>query len=133
MLRYEKAGIVLILTMIMLILAFSVLGNLRMLIIEKEEDIATLRAMGLAPKSLRRIFRLEGYLISLGGMAVGCVIGIALCLLQEHFGIIQMPGNFVVQAYPIALEWTDVILTMGIIAAASVLTASIAGKEECED
>ena len=82
-----------------------------MLIIEKKSDIETLRSMGAQDSLIRRIFVLEGWMISLTGLAAGLVVGIGFALLQQHFGFIKMPGHFVVQAYPIILSWSDILLT----------------------
>ena len=111
MMRYEKAAIFLILIFIVIIIALNIFGSLSMLIIEKEEDISTLRAMGADDAMIRCIFVLEGWLISLLGMAIGVVLGVGLALLQQHFGLVKMPGNFVVDAYPVVLKLTDVLLS----------------------
>ena len=81
-----------------------------MLIIEKEDDIRTLRALGATDGLIRRIFVLEGWLVSLLGMAFGLVAGVALALLQQHFGFVKMPGSFIVDAYPVVLQLGDVLL-----------------------
>ena len=113
MMRYEKAAIFLILIFIVIIIALNIFGSLSMLIIEKQEDMATLRAIGASDQLIRRIFVLEGWLISLLGMAVGVVLGVGLALLQQHFGLVKMPGNFVVDAYPVVLRLSDVLLSAG--------------------
>ncbi len=111
MMKYEKASIFLILTFVIIIIAFNIFGSLTMLIIEKRGDIGTLYSMGATPKLVRRIFVLEGWLISLIGLVVGLLVGIGFVFLQQQFGFIRMPGNFVVSAYPVIVEWTDVLLT----------------------
>ncbi len=111
MMRYEKAAIFLILIFIVIIIALNIFGSLSMLIIEKEEDMATLRAMGADDSLIRRIFVLEGWLISLLGMAVGVVAGVVLTLLQQHFGLVKMPGNYIVDAYPVILKPGDVLIS----------------------
>ena len=111
MMRFEKAAIYMILLFVVIIIAFNIFGSLSMLIIEKEDDIATLKAMGASDKLVRRIFVLEGWLISLLGMAVGIVLGVFLAWIQQRFGIVKMPGNFIVSAYPVVLKWGDVLLT----------------------
>ena len=93
MMRYEKAAIFLILMFIVIIVALNIFGSLSMLIIEKREDMETLRAMGADDRLIRRIFLLEGWLISLLGMAAGVVLGVGLALLQQHFGLVKMPGR----------------------------------------
>lgn len=123
MMRYEKAAIFLILIFIVIIVALNIFGSLSMLIIEKEEDIATLRALGASDNLIRRIFVLEGWLISLLGMAVGIVLGVGLALLQQHFGLVKMPGNFIVDAYPVVLRPGDVLLSAAGVALIGLLVA----------
>jgi len=112
MMKYEKAAIFLILIFVIIIIAFNIFGSLSMLIIDKKGDIATLRSMGADDSVIRRIFVLEGWLISLTGMAAGLIVGIGFALLQQHFGLIPMPSGFAVQAYPVVLSWTDILLTV---------------------
>ena len=112
MMRYEKAAIFLILIFIIIIIAFNVFGSLTMLIIEKKNDIETYRSMGATDKLIRDIFTLEGWLISLSGLAAGLVLGIAFALAQQKFGFIKMPGNFLVNAYPVILQWNDILATV---------------------
>jgi ABC-type lipoprotein release transport system permease subunit len=112
MMRYEKVATYMILIFVIIIIAFNIFGSLTMLIIEKESDIRTLRSLGAQDRLIRRIFVLEGWLISLTGLAAGLGIGILFSLLQQHFGFIKMPGHFVVQAYPIVLSWSDIVLTI---------------------
>ena len=109
MMRYEKLAIFLILIFVVIIIAFNIYSSLRMLIIEKEADMGTLRAMGAPDGMIRRIFLLEGWMVSLLGMVIGLVIGVGTVLLQQRFGIIAMPGSFVVDAYPVALKITDIL------------------------
>ena len=112
MMKYEKAAIYMILIFVIIIIAFNIFGSLSMLIIEKRGDIETLRSLGAQDKLIRRIFVLEGWMISLTGLAAGLVLGTGFALLQQHFGFIKMPGHFVVQAYPVILSWTDILLTI---------------------
>lgn len=123
MMRYEKLSIYMILIFIIIVIAFNIFGSLSMLIIEKRGDIQTLRSMGAQDSLLKRIFVLEGWLISLLGLAAGLVLGIALSLVQQHFGIIKMPGNFIVQAYPVIISWTDIIATAAGVAIIGYLIA----------
>ena len=111
MMKYEKASIFLILIFIIIIIAFNVFGSLSMLIIEKREDIGTFRSLGAGDSLIRRFFVLEGWMISMLGLLIGIVAGVALALIQQKFGIIKLPGNYLVSAYPVILQWTDVLLT----------------------
>lgn len=111
MMKYEKASIFLILVFVIIIIAFNIFGSLSMLIIEKREDIRTFRSFGATDSLMKRVFVLEGWMISLCGLFAGLVIGIGFALLQQHFGFIKMPGNFVVSAYPVILSLPDILLT----------------------
>ena len=123
MMRYEKAATYLILIFVIIIIAFNIFGSLTMLIIEKEGDIKTLRSMGAPQKLIRNIFVLEGWMISLSGLVLGLAAGVSLSLIQEHFGIIKMPGHFIVQAYPIILSWSDIIITAAGVAVVGYIIA----------
>jgi len=125
MLRYEKLSVYLIMIFVVLILGFSIFGSLTMLIIDKSEDIGTLSAMGASKKTIRSCFTLEGWLITLTGMTAGMASGIIFCLVQQHFGIIRMPGNYVVDSYPVLLQWQDVLLSAASICAMGYLIALI--------
>lgn len=125
MMKYEKLAIFMILIFVVIIIAFNIYSSLKMLIIEKEGDIATLRAMGAPDSMVRRIFLLEGWLVSLIGMAAGLVIGIAIVLVQQKFGIVGMPGNFVVQYYPVALKLSDIVWTAAGVSVIGYLMAFI--------
>jgi ABC-type lipoprotein release transport system permease subunit len=96
-----------------------------MLIIEKRFDIETLRSLGATDKLIKRVFVLEGWMISLAGLAGGLIVGILFSLLQQWFGFIKMPVHFVVQAYPIILSWSDVLLTVVGVASIGYLIALI--------
>ena len=125
MLTYEKMATYLILIFVIIIIAFNIFGSLTMLIIEKEEDIRTLRSMGATGSLIRRIFILEGWYISLSGLAAGLAAGIFLSLVQQHFGIIKMPGHFLVQAYPIIISWSDILITGAGVASVGYLIATL--------
>ena len=111
MMKYEKAAIFMILIFVIIIIAFNIFGSLSMLIIEKRHDIETLKSLGATESLIKKIFILEGWMISLSGMVAGLVVGISFSLLQQWLGFIKMPGHFVVQAYPVILSWGDVELT----------------------
>ena len=123
MMKYEKAAIYMILMFIIIIIAFNIFGSLSMLIIDKKEDIITLRSLGAQDRLIKRIFILEGWLISLVGLAAGLVVGVGFSLLQQHLGFIKMPGTFIVQAYPIIISASDVLLTTIGVAAIGYLIA----------
>jgi ABC-type lipoprotein release transport system permease subunit len=120
MVKVEKLMAYLILSFILLIALFNVIGTLSMLIFEKRESIATLRSMGADRSLINKIFLFEGWLISLAGVTAGLCLGAFLIWLQQTFGLVrfQGDGNFVVEAYPVVLRWFDVFsvfLTVSII------------------
>ena len=125
MMKYEKAAIFMILIFVVIIIAFNIFGSLSMLIIEKEGDIRTLKSLGAKDSLINKIFILEGWMISLAGLAGGLLIGISFVLLQQHFGFIKMPGHFVVQAYPVILSWSDVLLTTAGVATVGYVIATL--------
>lgn len=108
----EKFVSYLFLTFILGIACFNVIGSLSMLILDKEEDVKTLRQLGANDQLIRRIFLLEGQLISFSGSVIGIILGVTLCLLQQHFGLLSLGGSgqFIVDAYPVSLHLGDVFL-----------------------
>lgn len=111
MLSYEKWGIFLIMVLVLLLASCSVVGTLVMLMIEKREDAATLRAMGADTPLIRSIFVGEGVLIGCGGALLGGVLGIAFCLLQQRLGLIRIPiETALLRSYPVELRWSDLWL-----------------------
>lgn len=125
MMKVEKLMAFLILSFIMVIAAFNVIGTLSMLIYEKKESIFTLKSMGASQQMVTRIFLLEGWLISLTGVVAGLILGGVLIVLQQHLGIIKFQGgsSFVVDAYPIVLHLTDVLLVFVTVSAIGLLAA----------
>lgn len=111
MMALEKAAVYAILLLVVLIVALNIFSSLSMLRIEKEYDMGTLRAMGAQEADIRRIFIFEGWLISLAGMLVGLALGVLLALLQQQFGLVKLPGNLLVDAYPVVLKVRDVLLS----------------------
>lgn len=126
MMQIEKWMTFLILSFILAIALFNVVGSLSMLMIEKQEDVKTLRNMGASDSLISRIFLFEGWLIAGFGALIGILIGIILCLIQQEFGLLklgQTTGAFIVDAYPVRVALSDVItvfitvVTIGFIAA----------------
>ena len=115
--QVEKLISYLFLTFILLVACFNVIGSLSMLIIEKKNDVVTLRGLGADDRLISRIFLFEGCLISFLGALVGVVLGLTLCLVQQEFGILTLgsgasAGAFVVDAYPVSVHWQDVVLIL---------------------
>jgi len=123
----EKLISYLFLTFILLIACFNVIGSLSMLIIDKRADVVTLRNLGANDETIKRIFLLEGCLISLIGALIGVVLGVALCLIQQEFGLISLgsgesAGAFVIDAYPVSVHISDVILVLATVMLISYLS-----------
>ena len=112
--KVEKLISYIFLTFILLIACFNVIGSLSMLIIDKKNDVVTLRNLGAYDKLIERVFLFEGRMISVAGAVIGLVIGVSLCYLQQKFGLIKLGGdnssNFVVDAYPVVVQLGDIIL-----------------------
>ncbi|KAA6307857.1 Lipoprotein-releasing system transmembrane protein LolE, partial [termite gut metagenome] len=106
----EKLISYLFLTFILMIACFNVIGSLSMLILDKKEDVITLRNLGADNRLISRIFLFEGWMISFFGALAGIALGIALCFIQQKFGIITMgtSGGFVISAYPVSVQASDV-------------------------
>lgn len=127
MVSIEKWVTFLILSFILIIAIFNIIGSLSMLILEKKNDITILRNMGASQKLILRIFAMEGWLISFIGAIFGLITGLALCLLQEHFGLLKLgdvAGAFITDAYPVSVQVTDIVyifLTVSIIGFIAVL------------
>lgn len=111
--RIEKLISFVFLTFILLIACFNIIGSLSMLMIDKRQDVRTLRSLGATDGQVCDIFMLEGRMISLAGAAVGLLLGLALCWLQQEFGLISMgssAGSFIVEAYPVSVHVGDLVL-----------------------
>lgn len=108
----EKLISYLFLTFILMIACFNVIGSLSMLIIDKRDDVVTLRNLGASDRQIVRIFLFEGRMISFFGAFAGVVLGLLLCWLQQEHGLIALgsSGSFVVDAYPVSVHASDVLL-----------------------
>ncbi len=139
MMRSEKLAVYLILTFILIMATFNVIGTLSMLIIDKRKDISLLKAMGADTNLVKKIFINEGLLISVVGGILGLLLGIAAVLIQQHFGIIRLgngEGNYIIEAYPVALEIADVALvfiTITIIGSVAAFFTANKSIEKMED
>ena len=118
MMKSEKLAVYLILVFILVMATFNVIGSLSMLIIEKKKDTATLRAMGGDNSLIRSIFLNEGTIISVVGGIIGLILGIIAVLLQQYVGIIRLgdgTGTYIVEYYPVALQWQDILIVLATI------------------
>ena len=110
--RSEKWAVYVILTFILILATFNVVGSLSMLMVEKRKDTEILKAMGADNRLIQRIFVNEGLLISVAGGLIGLLLGIVVVLLQQKYGFVKFGtgGNYVVDAYPVLLKFQDVLL-----------------------
>lgn len=130
-LRVEKLLTTLLLIFILLLASFNGIGSLSMLIIDKQQDIHTLSHLGASNEMIRRIFILEGWFVNLLGAIAGLVLGLGVCLLQEHFGLLKL-GNgeeYVISAYPVTVQSWDIVVVIIMVLALSVLSAWIPARK----
>ena len=126
-LRVEKLLTSLLLAFILLIATFNGIGALSMLIIDKKNDIRILSHLGANEQLIKRIFLFEGWLVNAIGAIGGVVVGLTICLLQEHFGLLKL-GNgveYVISAYPVAVQGIDILLVIGIVWILSLISVWI--------
>ena len=111
--KIEKLMAYIFLTFILMIACFNIIGSLSMLIIDKKDDVVTLRNLGASDKQIVRVFLFEGRMISAIGAVLGIVIGLLLCWAQQRFGLVGLgssSGSFVINAYPVSVHPEDIIL-----------------------
>lgn len=113
--KIEKLSTFMILCFIMLIATFNIVGSLTMILIEKKEDIGLFGNIGATREQVRKIFRLQGMMISGIGMMIGIIIGIIIVLVQQWFGLLQMGTGFITMAYPVELRGLDVLIVMAVV------------------
>jgi lipoprotein-releasing system permease protein len=122
--RSEKWAIFLILSFILLIAAFNLVGAVTMLIIDKRKDSEVFRSLGAEQSSIRRIFLSEGMMIALGGTFLGLALGLIVVLLQQEFGLVRMGGsNMVVDYYPVRLKFSDFLSVSAMVAGIGILAS----------
>ena len=122
--QIEKLLAYIFLTFILIVASFNIIGSLSMLIIDKKDDVATLRNLGADDRQIRQIFLLEGRMIAALGAIAGIALGLLLCWLQQTFGLVGMgaeSGMFVVNAYPVSVHYSDVLIVFLTVIAVSWL------------
>lgn len=123
--KVEKIMAYIFLTFILVIACFNIIGSLSMLMIDKRNDVVTLRNLGASDRQIIRIFLFEGRMISAIGAVIGIAIGLLLCLLQQQFGLIGLgstEGSFVVDAYPVSVHPWDVVVVFFTVLAVGFLS-----------
>jgi lipoprotein-releasing system permease protein len=111
--KIEKLIAYVFLTFILIVACFNIIGSLSMLIIDKKDDVVTLRNLGASDKLITRIFLFEGRMISAIGAIIGIAVGLLLCWLQQTYGIVKLgssSGTFVINAYPVSVHPEDIVL-----------------------
>jgi lipoprotein-releasing system permease protein len=111
--QIEKVMAYIFLTFILMVACFNIIGSLSMLIIDKKDDVVTLRNLGATDKQITQIFLFEGRMISAAGAIIGIIIGLLLCWLQQQFGIVRLGSgseNFIIDAYPVSVHYSDVLI-----------------------
>ena len=127
----EKWMVYIILTFILIIAIFNIIGSLTMLVIEKLKDISILSSLGAGKKLIKRIFLLEGMMITLTGCIFGLLVGFTFCVFQQKLGLVKMGETNLVgisNAYPIALKWKDFILVFITVSIFSLIASSLAAN-----
>ena len=113
--RIEKLISYVFLSFILLVACFNIIGSLSMLMIDKRQDIQTLRSLGATDSQICTIFRLEGHIICLAGALLGLILGAALCWIQQKYGLVTMgdsEGSFIIETYPVSVYLTDILLIL---------------------
>ena len=113
--RTERWAIFFILTFIVIIAAFNMIGSVSMLVIDKRKDMAVLWSMGAGRRHIRQIFMLQGMLLTFTGAVAGLLLGAVICWLQQSFGLVRLgdsEGSFVVNAYPVQMVFSDFLLVL---------------------
>jgi lipoprotein-releasing system permease protein len=130
-LRSEKLAIFLILSFILIIATFNVIGTLSMIILEKQKDIAVMSAMGATMKFIRRLFIVEGMLVISIGTVLGIIAGAILCWLQQTYGLLSLGGgeaDFVIQAYPVKMKLSDLLIILSTLALIGFLSSYVPAR-----
>lgn len=108
----EKWGSYFILMIIVLVAVLNIVGSLTMIVIQKKRDIGVLISMGMTPKKIKKIFQSQGLQIGLIGCGIGGVIGILLTLAQQEFGLVKLSSSFIIDAYPVAIQISDIVIVL---------------------
>ena len=130
-LRVEKLLTALLLIFILLIATFNGIGSLSMLIIDKQQDIRTLSHLGASDGMIRKVFVLEGWMVNTLGAIGGLIVGLGVCLLQEHFGLLKL-GNgseYVLNAYPVAVQGWDIALVSAVVLVLGAVSSWIPARK----
>jgi lipoprotein-releasing system permease protein len=133
--KMERWAVYAILTFIMIIVSFNIIGSLYMVVLDKRKDISILKSMGASTADVQTVFVLQGVLAALIGAGIGIILAVIICILQMQFGFVKLGSSgstFVVESYPVKLMFSDILLTfftvVVISAVASFLPSRVAAK-----
>lgn len=123
--KTERLAVYVILSFIMFIISFNIIGSLSMLVLDKQKDISILKAMGATPTAIRNIFLLEGLLSAAIGALIGLMLGFIICFIQQKFGLVKLQGSgsFIIDAYPVEMHFSDFLLAFLIVIVISFLAS----------
>ena len=123
--KTERLAVYVILSFILFIISFNIIGSLSMLVMDKQKDITILKAMGATKSIVRNIFIAEGVLGAAIGASIGMFFGFVICLLQESFGLVKLQGSgsFIIDAYPVEMHLQDFAITFLIVISISFVAA----------
>lgn len=113
--KVEKLISYVFLTFILLIACFNIIGSLSMLIIDKKQDVITLRNLGASDSMIRGIYLFEGRMISVIGAVIGITLGVGLCLVQQYYKVVKFgsdEGTYIIDTYPVSVHATDIVLVL---------------------
>jgi lipoprotein-releasing system permease protein len=128
-LNFERWSIFMILTFVLIVAIFNIIGTLTMLVIDKKQDIAILTSIGADKSLIKRIFFFEGMMIAMIGCVIGLAVGLVFCLLQQHYGFIKMGENVaIIEGYPIKILARDFILVLVTVGVISVIASAISAR-----
>jgi lipoprotein-releasing system permease protein len=128
-LNYERWFIFMILTFVLIIAIFNIIGSLTMLVIDKRKDIAILTSLGANKQLIQGIFFFEGMMISIIGCITGIIIGLVFCILQQRFGLVKMGTKMsILDAYPVSLRLSDFVLVFLTVSGIAVIASGISAR-----
>lgn len=121
----EKLAVFAILSFILLIAAFNIIGSLSMLVLEKKKDISILKVLGADASWIRKLFLLEGFLTAIVGAGAGMILAFIICVVQIQFGIVKLQGSgsFIIDAYPVDMQWIDFVMVAVLVVGISLFAA----------
>ncbi len=128
LMNIEKWMASLIASLMILLIAFNLVGCLWMIVLDKKKDVAILKALGSTPTMVKKIFLRLGLYYTLLGLVSGIIIAVVLYVIQKEFGIITMEQGFVVDTYPIKMRWTDIFVTSIVVLSIGYLAASMPAR-----